>query len=39
MLNCFDKSYITPAKEIKEVYKISTYVFTGKNGNVNISLC
>jgi len=32
------KSYITPAKEIKEVYKISTYVFTGKDGNVNISL-
>ena len=29
---------ITPPKEVKEVYKISTFVFTGKDGNVNISL-
>jgi hypothetical protein len=35
------KSYIAPIvpiKEVKEVYKISTYVFTAKDGNVNISL-
>ena len=32
------KSYIAPIKEVKEVYKISTFVFTGKDGNVNISL-
>ncbi|MBS1599116.1 MAG: hypothetical protein JST75_12905 [Bacteroidetes bacterium] len=32
------KNYIAPIKEVKEVYKISTYVFTGKDGNVNISL-
>lgn len=32
------KTYIAPAKEIKEVYKISTYVFTAKDGNVNIAL-
>jgi hypothetical protein len=32
------KPYIAPIKEIKEVYKISNYVFTGKDGNVNISL-
>jgi len=32
------KSYIAPVKEVKEAYKISTYVFTGKDGNVNISL-
>jgi hypothetical protein len=32
------KDYIAPVKEVKEVYKISAYVFTGKDGNVNISL-
>jgi len=32
------KPYIAPVKEIKEIYKISNYVFTGKDGNVNISL-
>jgi len=32
------KAYIAPVKEVKEVYKISSYVFTGKDGNVNISL-
>jgi hypothetical protein len=26
------------AKEVKEVYKISTYVYTSKDGNVNIAL-
>ncbi|HTQ65638.1 MAG TPA: hypothetical protein VMI12_12625 [Puia sp.] len=32
------KNYIAPVKEVKEVYKISVYVFTAKDGNVNISL-
>jgi hypothetical protein len=32
------KPYVPPVAEVKEVYKISTYVYTGKDGNVNISL-
>jgi hypothetical protein len=32
------KPYIQPFMEVKEVYKISPYVFTAKDGNVNITL-
>jgi hypothetical protein len=32
------KSFIEPPREVKEVYKISPYVFTAKDGNVNIQL-
>ncbi len=32
------KAYVPPPREIREVYKISSYIFTGKDGNVTISL-
>ncbi len=32
------KSYVPPVVEVKEVYKVSNYVFTAKDGNVAISL-
>jgi hypothetical protein len=32
------KPFIEPPVEIKEVYKVSPYVFTAKDGNVNIAL-
>jgi hypothetical protein len=32
------KPYIEPYREVKEIYKVSLYVYTAKDGNVNISL-
>ena len=32
------KPFVAPPDEIRDVYKISAYVFTAKDGNVNISL-
>ncbi len=32
------KPFVAPPEEIRDIYKISAYVFTAKDGNVNISL-
>ncbi|PWT71624.1 MAG: hypothetical protein C5B59_17605 [Bacteroidetes bacterium] len=32
------KTFIPPVKEVKEAYKVSSFVYTAKDGNVNIAL-